>query len=176
MIRVQFLKDGAIRVTNAQTESFPSDSKLPGIVKLVSDPNSSAAETLRLITFEIVRLVALSNPLLNPNFESHNDEIKALRLLARIVKETGMRSKADVLNFDKPKFKYVLAQTVSMLEEATHQVLGDKGRAKTEMIMKRFEDILAEKQQDLRRSTEEIGHESVAEASQSKPSANSSGA
>src|SRR6266481_7376901 len=91
----------------------------------------------------------------------------------QIVKETGMRSKADVLNFDKPKFKYVLAQTVSMLEEATHQVLGDKGRAKTEMIMKRFEDILAEKQQDLRRSTEEIGHESVAEASQSKPSANS---
>jgi len=87
--------------------------------------------------------------LLNPNFESHYDEIKQLRLLARIVKEIGMRSKADVLNFDKPKFKYVLAQTVSMLEEATHQVLGDKGRAKTEMIMKRFEDILAEKQQDL---------------------------
>jgi hypothetical protein len=176
MIRVQFLKDGAIQVTNAQTESFPSESKLPEIVKLVSDPNSSAAETLRLISVEIVRLLALSNPSLNPNFESLNDEIKALRLLARIVKEAGMRSKADVLNFEKPKFKYVLAQTISMLEEATSEVLDDKDRAKTEMIMKRFEDILAEKQQDLRRRTEEIGRESVAQASQSKPSANSSGA
>jgi hypothetical protein len=176
MIRVQFLKDGAIQVTNAQTESFPSESKLPEIVKLVSDPNSSAAETLRLISVEIVRLLALSNPSLNSNFESHNDEIKALRLLARIVKEAGMRSKADVLNFEKPKFKYVLAQTISMLEEATSEVLDDKDRAKTEMIMKRFEDILAEKQQDLRRRTEEIGRESVAQASQSKPSANSSGA
>jgi hypothetical protein len=67
MIRVQFLKDGAIQVTNAQTESFPSESKLPEIVKLVSDPNSSAAETLRLISVEIVRLLALSNPSLNSN-------------------------------------------------------------------------------------------------------------
>jgi hypothetical protein len=84
--------------------------------------------------------------------------VRALREVADAAKEAGAwAAKRDVLDFDGPKFTFVLGKLVDYFQEAALAALrNDQSTVKS--IMMHFSGIVAKHDAELRRETEKIGY------------------
>jgi hypothetical protein len=169
-----FINEQVARVTvdgsaspRVETPAPDAESKLGEILDKLQDPNVSIAEALRLIPVEIGLLIQEmgtneANDAAASRRKSCLEQIGALRVLAKVAKEADAGAKRDVLNFDGPKFKFVLGEMVRYFKEAALTALrGDTSAVNN--IMKEWRDLMAINETELRRQAEKIGYDSNVE-------------
>jgi hypothetical protein len=145
-----------------QKQAPNCESKLPEILdKLLKDPNFSVAEVNRLIAVEMALIVqdmrtCESDGAAAFKRKNYMGQIGALRALAEAAKEADAWAKrADVLNFDGPKFKFAFDKIVDYFKEAALKALkGDESTVNS--ILSHWRDIMAVHDQELRRETEKF--------------------
>jgi hypothetical protein len=139
----------------------PRESKYQEIREKFSSPDFQTKETLRLILVQMTMVIndmrAREN---DPNAAAFirfcSEEIRALRALAKQVEETDRLSHLDVLDFDGPKFKYVLKQLAASFKQAALNVLGKDHDEMVNRIMIQFRDIATMNDEEIRRNTKKI--------------------
>ena len=139
-------------------ERPPHPSRMDEIITLIDHPEGTDLEGInRLIAMEIA--YALTDPKIEFNPRAVNERVKSLRELSKTLQEGDNLSKKDFLNFDGPKFKYVL-QEVVMLFRGSLKSAGHKEDA-INHVLRVFRDQLSARETELRRETERVTHESV---------------
>ena len=131
------------------------ESQMDRIIALIDNPEYTDIEEInRLISREIA--ISLSS---EPNTGVFNgralaDKVKALRELARTVQEGDNISKKDFLNFDGPKFRYVLGELVLLFRGSMKS--GGLPEDVSNHVLRVFRDQLQGRAPDLRKETERI--------------------
>lgn len=126
---------------------------LTEIIRLIDDPTGDVAVITRLIAREIaIANEQLSQVQSDPNqswrLRPLVEQIKALRELSKTLQEGDALSKKDVLNFDGPKFRYVLREITIVVKKA----IKDAGMEDDTVlaILKAFRSLMATRESDLR--------------------------
>lgn len=141
-------------------------SQISRILELIDNPESiDLPEINRLIAREIA--VTLSDPSTSWNTRTANEKIKALRELAKTLLEGDNLSKKDFLNFDGPKFRYVLGELVQVFRSS----LKSSGQSDDTInhTLRIFRGQLAEREADLRKETERVNSDSLFDYPQAAP-------
>jgi hypothetical protein len=137
------------------------ESKLQEILDKIKDPNYSVVEVTHLIAVEMILIVQDMQTCERDGAaafrrESYMAQIGALRALDKAVKEADVgRKRADVLNFDGPKFKFVFGEMGVLFKKAAEAAIKDD-ESLVKSIMLHFCDIVREHEPELRRETEKI--------------------
>lgn len=146
---------------NAQVASSTVNGSVTGfeprslteIIRLIDDPTGDVAVITRLIAREIaIANEQLSQVQADPNqswrLRPLVEQIKALRELSKTLQEGDSLSKKDVLNFDGPKFRYVLREITILVKRAAK----DAGLEDDTVIavLKAFRSVMATREESLR--------------------------
>lgn len=146
---------------NAQVASSTVNGSVTGfeprslteIIRLIDDPTGDVAVITRLIAREIaIANEQLSQVQADPNqswrLRPLVEQIKALRELSKTLQEGDSLSKKDVLNFDGPKFRYVLREFTILVKRAAK----DAGLEDDTVIavLKAFRSVMATREESLR--------------------------
>lgn len=139
------------------------ESKLPEIIDKIKDPKVSVAEITRLIAIEMA-LISQDMQTCERDVDgtvklkNYMGQLRALREVASAAKEADAWAvKADVLDFDGPKFGFVLGKLTEYFKEAALAALrNDQSTVKS--IMMHLRDIVARHEPELRRETAKIGY------------------
>ena len=102
-----------------------------------------------MIAIEIAcTLAATSNPY------GVRDKVRGLRELAKTLQEGEDIAKKDFLNFDGPKFNYVLTELIRTFKES----LKSSGLPEESVnhVLRIFRDTLSAREADLRKETERV--------------------
>ena len=139
----------------------PIESKYQEILEKFSSPDFQTEETLRLILVQMTMVINDMRARENePNAAAFirfcSAEIRALRAITKQVEETDRLCHLDVLDFDGPKFKYAWEQLVGYFKQAALNALGKDNNGMVKRIMTELHDIVAMKDEELRRNTEKI--------------------
>jgi prephenate dehydrogenase len=157
--------DGSVTVSQQEQHPDPPrrESRLPLILETIADPNSPVAEIMRLICEELV--LVIQEMVAYEHDKSAAPKLKvqvaALCALLKLVQKADASSKKDVLNFDGPKFQFVLGRLIKLFKEATEKALGKGYETSAQSILKHFRDLVAVNEELLRGETERIGAEGV---------------
>lgn len=133
-------------------------SRMGEILEHLEDPEFTDLEMInRLIAVEIALTLADSRLKFTPRAVS--DKVKALRELTRTLQEGDNLAKKDFLNFDGPKFKYVLQEMVSLFRAS----LKNAGLPEDAVnhVLRIFRDSLVMRMPELIKETERVTHESL---------------
>ncbi len=133
--------------------------KFDEILQKLEDPNCSAAEVSRLITVELGKIARDS---VRGGREAQDawkqkgweTQVKVLTALAKQLNDTEILSKKDSLNFDGPKFKWVLREIVNTFKKTLEECNLDK--AMVNNIILQFSDKMAEAESWFRREAEKV--------------------
>ena len=134
-------------------------SVLPKILDRLEDPDASPFEMIRLIAIEIASIVdgmQRNEEIGTPKSTSKSplEQVKALRLLSRILLESYVPDSRDVLNLDGPKFQFVFDKIVGFLKEALNRTMKQPSDGMLKgMILKEFSDLIRMGDQDIRRAS-----------------------
>jgi hypothetical protein len=126
---------------------------LTEIIRLIDDPTGDVSVITRLIAREIAIVnEQLSQVQVDPNqtwrLRPLVEQIKALRELSKTLQEGDALSKKDVLNFDGPKFQYVLREITVVLKKSVKEAgMGDDTVI---AVLKAFRSLMATRESDLR--------------------------
>jgi hypothetical protein len=135
------------------TSDLPA-SQLAEIIRLIDNPEATDLATInRLIAREIA--ITLADPTVIWGMRgSASDKIKAMRELAKTLQEGDTLSKKDFLNFDGPKFRYVLGELVHTFRSS----LKSSGLAEDVVnhVLRIFRDQLTVREPDLRKETDRV--------------------
>ncbi len=152
--------DSSIPICQTLPEGKRPDSFLPTIQEKMKDPNYSANEVLHLIAVELVQLyvetgVHQKNAKAGFILRNIRAQFQALRGIENMVRRTeALRKKEDQLDFDGPKFLYVLQELLKGFDQAIQKTLG-RDDPVTSMAVKTakhiFRGILEKREPDLRR-------------------------
>lgn len=82
------------------------------------------------------------------------EQVKALRELSKTLVEAEALSKRDILNFDGPKFQFVLGELVKLYKKSLIQASMTESQAND--VLKLFRDLLAVYEPVLRKETDRI--------------------
>ena len=135
----------------------PVPSRMKEIIHAIEDPESTDLEaTNRLIAMEIALVLS---GVREYNTKAAMDKVKVLRELTKTLQEGDTLAKKDFLNFDGPKFKYVLGELV-VLFKASLKSSGFK-EEDINHTLRIFRDSLGLREADLRKETERITSESL---------------
>lgn len=142
-----------------EIEENPRSNKYQRIIDLVEDPNTPVTHINRLIAVEIAATIkdisdSSKNPLANLAVKSKESQVKALRELSKTLQETDVLSRKDILNFDGPKFQYVMAEFISMLKKSI--VAAGYSEESANEILRIFKDTMSTREADLRREVDKI--------------------
>lgn len=126
---------------------------LTEIIRLIDDPTGDVAVITRLIAREIAcTSEQLSQVQADPNqmwrLSPLREQIKALRELGKTVQEGDALSKKDVLNFDGPKFRYVLREIAIQVKKAAKDAGLDEDTVLA--VLKAFRSAMATREESLR--------------------------
>ena len=151
---------GETVVAKAPDSLEGSTERIAEILVLISDPEQSLAEINKRIAIEIAYVsMAMAEATLDVTkqhrIRSLTEQVKALRELAKTLNEAEQISKRDVLNFDGPKFIFVLGKLVEMFKKA--MTTSGKTEAEANDVIRKFRDILSVYEPHLRRETERVG-------------------
>ena len=131
--------------------------RLETIRESITDENYDPAEASRLIAVEIARVAEdLSDCLGTGGLETlrlkvHEQQLRALRELGKQLNDADSLSKRDFLNFDGPKFAFVLATIVDLFDKSMKEAgLGDDMR---NSIMKHYRDKMTIAEAQIRKDT-----------------------
>lgn len=132
--------------------------RMSEILEKLEDPECTDLEAInRLIAVEIA--LTLGNPTLKFTPRAISDRVKALRELTRTLQEGDNLSKKDFLNFEGPKFKYVLQELVGLFRTS----LKDGGLQEDAVnhVLRVFRNGLVMRMPDLIKETERVTHDSL---------------
>lgn len=136
----------------------PHPTRMDEIIEQLNDPEATDLEQLnKLIALEIA--YALTDPKIEFNPRAVNERVKALRELSKTLQEGENISKKDFLNFDGPKFKFVLGELVMLFRQA----LKNAGQPEdsTNHVLRVFRDLLISREPELRKETERVAADSA---------------
>lgn len=133
--------------------------KFDEILTKLEDPNCSAAEVSRLITVELGKVardsVRGSGEVQDAwKQKGYETTVKVLTALAKQLNDTEILSKKDSLNFDGPKFKWVLREIVKLFKSTLEECNFDK--AMVNNVILQFSDKMAESETRIRRDAEKV--------------------
>lgn len=127
----------------------------------ISDSNYDPAEVSRLIAVEIAHVASKltstdlgSGPMATMQLKAFTEQVRALRELGKQLSDADVLSKKDVLNFDGPKFQYVLEIIVNTFVHAMKEA-GTPEDMRTS-IMKHFRDRMQMSENTIRKETAKI--------------------
>jgi hypothetical protein len=128
------------------------------IAKMISDRNAPVWTISRVIAREMATTIKQAKtpvkPFQRPQVDLNN-RMKGLRELQRTLMESEGLSKRDALDLDGPKLTFVRAEIVRLFKQALIDAGAD--RFQVESIMVRFENLLEENDEALRRELDQIG-------------------
>lgn len=158
-----FINEQIARVPTPSPGSYEApnqESRLGEIADKLKDPKCSPGEVIRLINHEIalvmleMRACEREPSAAESKRKSCMAQITALNRWARTL-EAFPWTKHEVLNFDGPKFRFVIAQFSNCFKDAALEVLkGDE--ATVQMIMRLSRDIAVSREEEVRRAAEKI--------------------
>ena len=132
-------------------------SHMAQIISWIDDPESTDLEQInKVIAREIA--VAISSAT-SWNTKLLSDKVKALRELTKTLQEGEDLAKKDFLNFDGPKFKYVLQELVVLFKSSLK--LSGLSEDVINHVLRVFRDNLELREVDLRRETKCVTNESL---------------
>lgn len=139
------------------------ESKLAEIILKLDDPDVPVLEVKRLIAKEIVLTMQYMRTLGGEGSaaaerQSCLTDIKILKMLDAMKMERWAQH--DVLNFDGPKFKFVLGRTIDYIKEAILEAGGSEHLQAS--ILRHLRDIAAVDEENLRRETQRLSYKDVA--------------
>jgi hypothetical protein len=145
--------------------------KFDEILEKLNDPNCSAAEVSRLITVELGKVARDSVRGSSDVQEAwkqkgYETQVKVLTALAKQLNDTDILSKKDSLNFDGPKFKWVLRKIVDLFKKTLEECNID--RSTVSNIILQFSDNMAGAENMIRREAEKVIEFKDAEDEKSK--------
>ena len=137
------------------------ESQMGQIITLIDNPEFTDIEEInRLISREIaISVSSATGGTYNVNTKLLNDKVKALRELARTVQEGDNISKKDFLNFDGPKFRYVIGEIVILFRNSMKS--GGLAEDVTNHVLRVFRDQLGMRAPELRKETDRITADSL---------------
>lgn len=154
-------EDGA--VSQQAIEAIPKD-KLDEVLAKLEDPNCSAAEVSRMIAIELAKIardavrIDIQDAWKQKLYET---QVKVLQALSKQLSDTEVLSKKDNLNFDGPKFRWVLAELTSIFKKTLEDVKLEVSMVNN--IMLQFADSMSEKEPYIRRESEKVTDFKVSE-------------
>jgi hypothetical protein len=147
--------------TNAAADSDRLHNlRFEGIARMIADRHAPIWMISRRIAREMANTIKHSKMPVKP-FQHRgpqvelNSRMKALRNLQRTLMESEGLSKRDQLDLDGPKFRFFLAEIVRLFEQALRDAGAD--RIQVERVMARFDALLEENDETLRRDLNMIG-------------------
>jgi hypothetical protein len=154
--------NGAVSVSKEELETLVPASRYPQILAMMKDPNSSQVEVLLLIHSEIINLIMKlkecgSDAIQTKKGEQYLKQICALSAAAETYLKSKPAEDGDQLNFDGPKFQFVLGGLVGCMEEAARNALGKNSDEMCQKIMTKFHDIRKKEEPRLRQEVLKIG-------------------
>jgi hypothetical protein len=153
-------EDGVETLAEKQSESVI---RIQGILEMIEDPEMALSEINKKIAVEIAHIsadmaVAAVDTLKVFKVRALSEQVKALRELAKTLTEAEQLSKRDILNFDGPKFQFVLGELVKLFKKALNQANLTEGQSND--ILRLFRDLLALYEPVLRKETDRINSKS----------------
>ena len=127
------------------------------IAMLESTEETDLPRINMLIALEIA--YSLDNPKAEYNPRLIQEKVKALRELAKTLQEGEALSKKDFLNFDGPKFKYVLQELIILFKSSLKSA-GFKEDDQNH-VLRVFRDQLMAREPELRSETAKVTAESL---------------
>jgi hypothetical protein len=134
--------------------------RLESIRECITDTNYDPSAASRLIAIEIARVAEDlgdcmgDGPMDTIKLKIYEQQLKALRELGKQLTDADTLSKKDVLNFDGPKFQYVLGIIVdNFLQSLKEAGVPEDLRAS---IMKHYRDRMQMSEQIIRKETARI--------------------
>lgn len=142
----------------AQAATITS-SKFDEIVAKLEDANTPIVEVSRMITIELAKVAQQALAKANDPSEAWKQkvwevQIKVLTALAKQCNDTDILSKRDALNFDGPKFQYVMTEVVAIFKKTLIEV--SLNETMVNNILAQFRDALTLQEPIIRRETEKI--------------------
>jgi ribosome-binding ATPase YchF (GTP1/OBG family) len=149
--------------TMAPKELSESSIRIQGILEMIEDPEMALSEINKKIAMEIAYISAdmaesASDSLKAFRVKALSEQVKALRELAKTLTEAEQLSKRDILNFDGPKFQFVLSEIVKLFKKALIQA--NLTESQSNDVLKLFRDLLALYEPVLRKETDRISSKS----------------
>ena len=135
------------------------ETKMDEILEKINDPNFSVSEVSRLIAVEMATVSRQMaridyDPAMQWKFKAYNEQVKALQVLGKQLGDADILSRKDIINFDGPKFQFVLSQIVDLVKSAIHEAGTEPTQGTS--IMKHFRDLISANEQRIRHETERI--------------------
>ena len=155
-INVAGLHQKGVPLPDGSEEPHPT--KMVQIISWIEDPESTDLEAInRLVAMEIA--LTLTDKTLVWNHQAVTSRVKALQALSKTLQDGDSLAKKDFLNFDGPKFKYVLQELVVLFRTS----LKSSGLSDDVInhVLRIFRDGLELRETDLRRETEHVTSESL---------------
>jgi hypothetical protein len=163
---IEMKEDGSVIVheSSAERERRMRWERIDGIRGKISDPNSDPADISRAIAVEIAvvagNMVAIDGAMMSaPQLKAFSEQVRALRELGKQLSDADVLSKKDVLNFDGPKFQYVLEIIVNTFVQAMKEA-GTPEDMRTS-IMKHYRDRMQMNENQIRKETARIDSNKV---------------
>lgn len=159
---IEMKEDGTVVVheSSAERERRTRWERINGIREKISDPNSDPADISRAIAVEIAvvagNMVAVDGGMMSaPQLKAFTEQVRALRELGKQLTDADVLSKKDVLNFDGPKFAFVLEIIVNMFSKAMKDAgLPEDMRTS---VMKHYRDEMQMSEARIRKDTQAVG-------------------
>lgn len=139
----------------------PREANYSEILEKLQCPDFETKEILRAILGQMMLIIIDMKAHENdPNAAFYKRgclaDFKALQALIKQVERIDHLCQCDVLDFDGPKFQYVFRQLADYFKQAVLKALGTDSEGKVQRIMMELRDIVAMKDEELRRNTEKI--------------------
>ena len=151
------LKEATAEAESARQRMDASQIRISHILEMIDNPEESLIEINRQIAIEIAHISSeisrcAVEPALSYRIRSLEIQIKALRELSKTLMESETLSKRDTLNFDGPKFTYVLSEIIKLFKKAMQQ--NQLGEDQINGVLRIYRDLLAVYEPSLRKETE----------------------
>ena len=159
---IEVNEDGTVTVFDSPRDKerrFRKE-RLEIIREKITDENYDPAEASRLIAVEMARVTEdLSDcfgdgPMDSLKLKIYDSQLKALRELGKQLNEADTLSKKDILNFDGPKFSFVLGVIVDSFVEAMKEAGLQEDLRNS--VMKHYRDRMQVNEAVIRKDTAKI--------------------
>ena len=151
-------EEGDVVVHSSEPTSASAE-RIQDILVMIEDPDQSLSEINKRIAMEIAHISAdIAKSAVDVSraymVKPLAEQVKALRELSKTLVEAEALSKRDILNFDGPKFQFVLGELVKLYKKSLIQASMTESQAND--VLKLFRDLLAVYEPVLRKETDRI--------------------
>lgn len=159
-IKIAKTPEEAVNTPEKPEKKPKRETKLDLILDKINDANYDPAEVSRMIAVEIATVAREMTNADETTFgealklKGYSEQVKALRELGKQLTDADILSKKDVLNFDGPKFQWVLGVIVDLFVKSMKEAgVQEDMRAS---IMKHYRDLMGTQENTIRREVQKI--------------------